>query len=240
MPAGRARRGAAQRGEELRKQILAAEEAPLEAKPHAPRGGVKRLAPPRTAAELDGACSGRAARHRADAAAPHGPCQLGATRFGVPRSLGPVAPRRSRLALRRSSGGDSSDGEDEEGEGGRRRGAALTPEEREAKRLRRLMRNRASAQQARERKRDWMAGIEERASTLEERVAALNNQVNALERTNWTLRSLIKTATASAAAAPRSEEPVVIMVRAPQTFLFDEAGVPTQPAPMPVMAGGAA
>ena len=139
----------------------------------------------------------------------------------------------------RSAGGDSSDGEDEEGEGGRRRGAAQTPEEREAKRLRRLMRNRASAQQARERKRDWMAGIEERASTLEDRVAQLSNQVNALERTNWTLRSLIKTATASAAAAPRSEEPVVILVRAPQSFLFDEAGAPVQPMTA-VMAGGAA
>ena len=244
MLAGRARRGAAQRGEELRKQILAAEEAPLDVKPQAPRGGVKRLAPPRSTAELDGACRGRAMRRNARAAAPHSRCQLGATRFGrhaaSPHSHLIAHAFRPNVFAAFSAGGDSSDGEDEEGEGGRRRGAALTPEEREAKRLRRLMRNRASAQQARERKRDWMAGIEERASTLEERVAALNNQVNALERTNWTLRSLIKTATASAAAAPRSEEPVVIMVRAPQTFLFDEAGVPTQPAPMPVMAGGAA
>ena len=98
------------------------------------------------------------------------------------------------------------------------------------------MRNRASAQQARERKRDWMAGIEERASALDSRVAELTSQVNALERTNTTLRSLIRTATASAAAQQqRSEEPVVIMVRAAQTFLDDAAA-----APQAVMAGGAA
>jgi hypothetical protein len=131
--------------------------------------------------------------------------------------------------LFRLAGGDSSD--QEEADGGRRRGAALTPEEREAKRLRRLMRNRASAQQARERKRDWMAGIEERASTLESRVADLTSTVNALERTNWTLRSLIKTATSSASAATRSEEPVVLMVRAPPPMSW------AAPA---VMAGGAA
>ena len=92
------------------------------------------------------------------------------------------------------------------------------------------MRNRASAQQARERKRDWMAGIEERASTLESRVAELTSTVNALERTNWTLRALIKTATASGPI--RSEEPVVVMVRAPPPMSW--AGAPA------VMAGGAA
>ena len=96
------------------------------------------------------------------------------------------------------------------------------------------MRNRASAQQARERKRDWMAGIEERASSLETKVLELTSQVNALERTNWTLRSLLKTATASAAAAQRSEEPVVIMVRAPVASAALEA------APPAVMAGGGA
>ena len=84
------------------------------------------------------------------------------------------------------------------------------------------MRNRASAQQARERKRDWMAGIEERASTLDNAVAELTSKVNALERTNWALRALIKTASASAVPPkPRSEEPVLIMVRSSQNFLED-------------------
>ena len=93
------------------------------------------------------------------------------------------------------------------------------------------MRNRASAQQARERKRDWMAGIEERAQALDSKVLTLTNQVNQLERTNWTLRALIKTATASG-PAQRSEEPVTIMVR---------AAAPSMDVAAPaVMAGGAA
>ena len=104
-------------------------------------------------------------------------------------------------------GADSSD-EAGDGEGG---GASarqqLTPEERERKRLRRLLRNRASAQQARERKKHFLASIEERASEMEAAVEGLAARAQLLERENATLRMLLRTATEAPAAQPHAAQP---------------------------------
>ena len=111
------------------------------------------------------------------------------------------------------AGLDSSDGEDGGGggNGGARANgrAVLSPEERERKRLRRLMRNRASAQQARERKKNWTSSIEERARELQLCVEHLQGRANMLERENWALRALLKTATAPSPPAGDAAADVV-------------------------------
>jgi transcription factor HY5 len=106
------------------------------------------------------------------------------------------------------TGLDSSDEEEQEGAGGKPGGgragrAFVSPEERERKRLRRLLRNRASAQQARERKKHYMTSIEVRARDMEAAVSSLESRHALLERENWTLRALLKTAT----SAPASMRP---------------------------------
>jgi hypothetical protein len=62
------------------------------------------------------------------------------------------------------------------------------------------MRNRASAQQARERKKHFMAHIEVRAKELDASVLHLESRVSLLERENWSLRALLATATTGGAA----------------------------------------
>ena len=61
--------------------------------------------------------------------------------------------------------------------------------------LRRLLRNRVSAQQARERKKAYVSDVEARAKEMEERCAALTARVAALERENGVLRSVLKSTT---------------------------------------------
>ena len=56
----------------------------------------------------------------------------------------------------------------------------------------RLLRNRVSAQQARERKKSYVHTLESKAQQQEEMVAQLEQRVKVLERENVMLRSVIK------------------------------------------------
>jgi hypothetical protein len=178
--------------------------SPLPKPPRAPRS--KRVRPqqqPRAPSEDDGTRPhARKITESALSRADYLACSL---RSVPPHLLHALTLPASRSAAR--AGFDSSDDDDEAGAGGKPGGRAgrafVSPEERERKRLRRLMRNRASAQQARERKKLWMNNIESRHAHLETAVTSLESRHALLERENWTLRALLKTAVGAPGASMR-------------------------------------
>lgn len=72
----------------------------------------------------------------------------------------------------------------------RKRGGASA--DKEHKRLKRLLRNRVSAQQARERKKAYLSDLEVRSKELEQRNAELEERVSTLQRENQMLRQIVK------------------------------------------------
>ena len=68
-------------------------------------------------------------------------------------------------------------------------------DEKERKRLKRLLRNRVSAQQARERKKAYMSDLENERLRMEARFAEMEAKINTLERENFMLRQVVKNAT---------------------------------------------
>ena len=66
---------------------------------------------------------------------------------------------------------------------------------RRLKRLKRLLRNRVSAQQARERKKAYMSTLEDERRNMETKMAELEAKINTLERENFMLRQVVKNAT---------------------------------------------
>jgi len=85
--------------------------------------------------------------------------------------------------------------------------AAMTPEEqneeidkklsgvecvKEQKRLKRLLRNRVSAQQARERKKSYLSSLEDKSKEQENEIARLNEKVQSLQQENTMLRQVVK------------------------------------------------
>ncbi|KAL8158512.1 hypothetical protein V2J09_000049 [Rumex salicifolius] len=80
------------------------------------------------------------------------------------------------------------------GESQRKRGRS--PADKESKRLKRLLRNRVSAQQARERKKTYLVELEGRVKDLEKRNSELDERLSTLQNENQMLRhSSITTAT---------------------------------------------
>ena len=71
-------------------------------------------------------------------------------------------------------------------------------DEKERKRLKRLLRNRVSAQQARERKKAYLASLEHTEVEKERQMHDLENRVAILERENQMLRQVIQTVTRKA------------------------------------------
>lgn len=76
----------------------------------------------------------------------------------------------------------------------RRRGR--TPADKEHKRLKRLLRNRVSAQQARERKKAYLNELETKAKELQQRNSELEERVSTLQNENYMLRQVLKNMTA--------------------------------------------
>ncbi|KAB1204595.1 Transcription factor HY5 [Morella rubra] len=81
------------------------------------------------------------------------------------------------------------------GEGQRKRGRS--PADKESKRLKRLLRNRVSAQQARERKKAYLTDLETRVKELERKNSELEERLSTLQNENQMLRHILKNTTAS-------------------------------------------
>lgn len=90
------------------------------------------------------------------------------------------------MAARASSSGGGSG----KHQGGRKRNAL--PAEKEHKRMKRLLRNRVSAQQARERKKAYLSDLEARTKELEQKNAELDEKVSTLQQENTMLRKIIR------------------------------------------------
>lgn len=80
--------------------------------------------------------------------------------------------------------------------GSRKRGRS--PADKENKRLKRLLRNRVSAQQARERKKAYLIDLEARVKELETKNAELEERLSTLQNENQMLRHILKNTTAGA------------------------------------------
>ncbi|ESQ46616.1 hypothetical protein EUTSA_v10000518mg, partial [Eutrema salsugineum] len=77
------------------------------------------------------------------------------------------------------------------------RSSGKDPAERESRRLKRLLRNRVSAQQARERKKVYVNELEKRVNDLEGKNTDLEEKVSTLQKENHMLRHILKNTTSS-------------------------------------------
>ncbi|CAN0877613.1 Transcription factor HY5 [Linum grandiflorum] len=82
------------------------------------------------------------------------------------------------------------------GEGATRK-RGRSPADKENKRLKRLLRNRVSAQQARERKKAYLSELEVRVKDLEKKNSELEERLSTLQNENQMLRQILKNTTAS-------------------------------------------
>ncbi|KAK1429609.1 hypothetical protein QVD17_11823 [Tagetes erecta] len=79
-------------------------------------------------------------------------------------------------------------------DGSRRKGK--NPADKENKRLKRLLRNRVSAQQARERKKAYLSELELRVKELEKKNSEAEERLSTLQKENQMLRHILKNTTA--------------------------------------------
>ncbi|EYU20275.1 hypothetical protein ABFS82_01G005500 [Erythranthe guttata] len=95
-----------------------------------------------------------------------------------------------------SRNGGSAAGPVQPSGGASRRRSGRSPAEKENKRLKRLLRNRVSAQQARERKKAYMIDLEARVKELETKNSELEERLSTLQNENQMLRQILKNTTA--------------------------------------------
>ncbi|XXG63669.1 hypothetical protein AAC387_Pa05g1801 [Persea americana] len=86
----------------------------------------------------------------------------------------------------------------------RKRGRS--PADKEHKRLKRLLRNRVSAQQARERKKAYLNELEVKVKELESRNSELEERLSTLQNDNQMLRRVLKNTTASRRGSTSANE----------------------------------
>ncbi|KAL5729535.1 Transcription factor hy5 [Ranunculus cassubicifolius] len=82
-------------------------------------------------------------------------------------------------------------------EGATQRKRGRSPADKENKRLKRLLRNRVSAQQARERKKAYLSELEVKVKDLEKKNSELEEKLSTLQNENQMLRHILKNTTAS-------------------------------------------
>uniref|UniRef100_A0A1D1YT45 Transcription factor HY5 n=1 Tax=Anthurium amnicola TaxID=1678845 RepID=A0A1D1YT45_9ARAE len=80
---------------------------------------------------------------------------------------------------------------------GQQRKRGRDPADKEHKRLKRLLRNRVSAQQARERKKAYLNDLEVKVKDLEKRNSELEERLSTLQKENQMLRQILKNTTVS-------------------------------------------
>ncbi|KAK1387365.1 Transcription factor HY [Heracleum sosnowskyi] len=88
-----------------------------------------------------------------------------------------------------NAAGSANNKDDQQTTGKRRRGR--NPVDREHRRLKRLLRNRVSAQQARERKKVYVSDLESRATELQDRNSKLEEKISTLINENTMLRKVL-------------------------------------------------
>ncbi|KMZ61880.1 Transcription factor [Zostera marina] len=76
-----------------------------------------------------------------------------------------------------------------------------TPADKEHKRLKRLLRNRVSAQQARERKKAYLTDLEGKVNDLEKKNSQLEEKLSTLQNENQMLRHILKNTTRRGSSA---------------------------------------
>ncbi|MCL7046722.1 hypothetical protein MKW94_017637 [Papaver nudicaule] len=81
--------------------------------------------------------------------------------------------------------------------GGTQRKRGRSPADKENKRLKRLLRNRVSAQQARERKKAYVTDLEVKTKELEKKNGELEERLSTLQNENQMLRHILKNTTAN-------------------------------------------
>ncbi|XP_008785002.1 transcription factor HY5-like isoform X2 [Phoenix dactylifera] len=107
--------------------------------------------------------------------------------FGVE----PAGPSTSGRETASSAGPDRAKSSASAGQ--RKRGRS--PADKEHKRLKRLLRNRVSAQQARERKKAYLNDLEAKVKDLEEKNSELEERLSTLQNENQMLRHILKNTT---------------------------------------------
>ncbi|KAI3982031.1 hypothetical protein MKX01_018937 [Papaver californicum] len=81
--------------------------------------------------------------------------------------------------------------------GNTQRKRGRSPADKENKRLKRLLRNRVSAQQARERKKAYLTDLEVKVKELEKKNGELEERLSTLQNENQMLRHILKNTTAN-------------------------------------------
>ncbi|XP_078428841.1 transcription factor HY5-like isoform X2 [Wolffia australiana] len=104
--------------------------------------------------------------------------------FGGETTAGP-----STSGLRPDRGRNSS------ADAAQQRKRGRNPADKEQKRLKRLLRNRVSAQQARERKKAYLTDLETKVNELEKRNSELEERLSTLQNENQMLRHILKNTT---------------------------------------------
>ncbi|KAG5094354.1 hypothetical protein JHK84_049942 [Glycine max] len=97
----------------------------------------------------------------------------------------------------RPDAGSNAGTERAQGTGDSQKKRGRSPADKESKRLKRLLRNRVSAQQARERKKAYLIDLETRVKDLEKKNSELKERLSTLQNENQMLRQILKNTTAS-------------------------------------------
>ncbi|CAL5042069.1 unnamed protein product [Urochloa decumbens] len=113
---------------------------------------------------------------------------------GLQLAAGPSTSGRETAGAAANAAGTSSAAQaGNAGAAARRHGRS--PADKEHRRLKRLLRNRVSAQQARERKKAYLSELEVKVKDLEKRNSELEERLSTLQNENQMLRQILKNTT---------------------------------------------